>query len=144
MSNCRKCGSDNTQRVAMAFQSGTTTGRTTGVGFAPGAGMIIGGTRTDTQTELARRLSPPVPPGYPSGNVVAALFGGFFVGAIFMAGVKFPILGGLLFTAWFGAGVTLAVLAHKGHVVRMTTYQQQWAIWNKRWICNRCGEIWLP
>lgn len=144
MSNCRKCGSDNTQRVAMAFQSGTVTGRTTGVGFAPGAGVIVGGVRTNTQTELARQVAPPTPPAYPSGNVVAAVFGGLVVGAVFLAAINSKPLGMLFFLAWLGCGIVLAVVSHRGHVGRMTTYQTQWAIWNKRWICNRCGEIWLP
>jgi hypothetical protein len=68
---CTSCGSDNVQRVQMAYEMGTQNISATSTGTIRGTSRTISSTSSGTQqTQLARRLAPP---GKRSLNYAAGL-----------------------------------------------------------------------
>ena len=58
---CPTCGSENTQSVVLAYQSGVSTGtaRSTGYAFGGKGGFFSAITRSSSSTALADRVGPP-------------------------------------------------------------------------------------
>ena len=149
---CPKCNSTDLKKVSLAYEEGLYRGegRTRlSAALAGGSGpdLMIGRATTDTshQSALSKRLSPPAKWSYlkvGSWSVLAFLCVGWIVFYINTVAtnattlisaplVLFGLVGalavlGLVFLAW-----------RHNH----STYQRQYADWNRSFVCQRCGTI---
>jgi hypothetical protein len=138
---CPKCESDNTQRLEVAFHSGTqniaTTSNTAGVGIGSGGRIGFGGGVTTTsgqsQSTLAAACAPPVKKKAfkRSSLVILSVFmlictwqvhWVFFVISLLFIGFRWKIN---LANAKYNADVWPPL------------YQR----WSESWICHKCGGI---
>lgn len=139
---CGTCGATDIQKLSMVYETGTstisttTTGSTIGGGFG-GGGLGGGGAKTRSSTsgqqttELARRAAPPqkklafswIAIGFFAGILVAALFG-------------FPVM--ILFWGLCG------YLAWRGFTHNAQVYPGQKGLWDRSWLCHRCGGVFQP
>ena len=140
---CPKCESENTQRLEVAFHSGTqnisTTSNTAGVGIGSGGRIGFGGGVTTTsgqsQSVLASACSPPAKKSYKWPAIVA-----FFGIGMGLSGFKdmSTVLTGL---------PLLGIGAFSGYVLysRFQFNSQEWPklyrYWSESWICHKCGGI---
>jgi hypothetical protein len=132
---CDKCGSENTQRLEVAFESGTndinTKSHTAGVASITGA-LGIGGSVTKTsgisQSVLAQKVSPPLKKSYkwPSISVIVGLLC-FSSTSIFPIGILLVAVGGLLIT--------------KAAKFNNNVWPAQYQYWQESWVCHKCGNI---
>lgn len=154
-SHCPSCGSDQIQRVAVIWSAGTSSVQTQSSGIAVGVGgeglvPVVGKSSTSgtQQTRLAQQVAPPA--RTPTLKIV------FFT----------PIVGVALgLVLWFVAVLVLIGLGTKandvpGYVLEGTfllvqalgialavqNYRRnrdewpgEYAAWERRWFCHRCG-----
>ena len=135
---CPKCESENTQRLEIAFNSGTqnisTSSRSTGIGIGSGGSIGIGMGRAKTsgqsQSILAQQAAPPRKKSY-KWAVIAT-----FLGLIILAtGQAMGILIGL---AVIGLSGYRIYVTFKFNSREWPNHYQNWA---KSWICHKCGDI---
>ena len=166
---CPKCSSDHTQKLSVIYDSGTTNARSKtfahGVAINPDLSLtpVLGslGTNTLSQSELARRLSPPVLPSKESGEVyfvhfvaIAAVCVSF---GLMMAAVdstraateKVAFIIGIVFFLGFGIvfaiyGFSLDKTANESLTRKLGTYQKHLADWRASVFCHRCGHVYIP
>lgn len=122
---CIKCGSDDTQTLAMAWQ------------FAEGTG--------NTKL-LAAIVQPPCPKGdIVGGIVIVGILGGAILFVAVMANTNMIGLGlGLMAGSWV-ISILLAILngrSVKRHNAKF--YGPAYAKWQRTWICRRCGQRMIP
>lgn len=137
---CPKCESENTQRLEVAFHSGTqnisTTSNSAGVGIGSGGRIGFGGGVTTTsgqsQSVLAAACSPPAIKSY-KWPAIGLVLGFFSMGAL-VSGV--------------GAIITwLAVVGSSGYALhsRFQFNSKEWPklyqLWSESWVCHKCGGI---
>jgi hypothetical protein len=152
--SCPGCGSGQTQRVAVAWETGTSsvTSSTTGVGLAAAGDDLIPivtsmGSHGTQQTELARRISPPVRRGH---SLPLVFFGGsvlsFVLIAVFLVFDKCSapaviccLLLGVLFTV-----CVEVILNSREKRYNRTVWATKYSRWKLLWICHRCGNVFLP
>lgn len=103
---CNKCGADHTQRLAVAYDSGTqnisATSRTAGVGSISGALGLSGSvTRTSgvSRSVLAQKAAPP------EKRKLGAVFVLFLIGVLCLRGTFGWIVAGLAMMAYGGYGL---------------------------------------
>jgi len=134
---CDKCGSDNTQRLEVVFQNGTsninTASHSAGVGLGGGA-LGIGGVTTKTtgtsQTMMGEKATPPSKKSY-KWAMISIVFGWIFLNLDGPGGVVFGgalIIGGAYF------------------IYNAFTYnKKEWPTlyknWQECWLCHKCGNI---
>lgn len=132
---CDKCHSENTQRLEVVFENGTsninTQSHSAGAGF--GGSFGVGGVTTKTsgtsQTVLGKKAAPPAKKSYIGGVV------GIIIGWLFFSG------GG-----WALAFGILLVLAGIYFIYAAVTYNKnEWPPlykhWQECWLCHKCGNI---
>lgn len=123
--SCPACGSENTIRFAMAFQSGITTGAS------------AHGGKSVQQSEISKATAPPVEPNFNSGVYgVLGLFGLVFVYVAY----QFNFILGLF--ALVGGGIALVgAYQHeaKNYRANLETYKALRVTWERSWLCQRCG-----
>jgi|GEM_PF-446527 len=133
---CPQCGSDNVRRLALIYREGLTqvslaTGGA-GAGWG-GAGGMAAGTTGRQQTMASIGAAPPAPTG-----MALAL-------AIGVLGVMLAVAGGTM-----GAVVGLVLLVVSGVAVHGAwtrnheEYPRLLAAWEKTFMCQRCGERFVP
>ena len=137
---CPKCESENTQRLEVAYQSGTlnvsTSTNSTGIGFSGGRLGIAGGVSTtsgQTQSALAVVCSPPVikPTKALKWAIAACVYG---------------ILSGISMQWWVVSliNVALAVFCVHRHRSNSKFNSTEWPplyrYWSESWICHKCGS----
>lgn len=139
---CPKCESQDVMRCSVAYAQGTTSASFTG-------SDNHGSYYVRNQTNFASHCAPP-----PEPSVVMWFFAGGF--CLFWAIVVYALIhfmGNnmgfvetmvegvfallLLLTLWFGWLFVKAISA--GPQYRAAT-----AHWHKKWVCVRCGEIFIP
>lgn len=155
---CPNCGSENTQKVSVIFESGTTTVETTSshtaVGMSKGGFTpIVGASEKKRihQTQLATNLAPPQEKG---------------IGGLLWLYVLAPILGFVaLFVAivadaddtiarWACFGTTLLIFGLiTWGIVRVAKEalafnRDEWPAlheeWKSKWFCHKGGEAFQP
>jgi hypothetical protein len=150
--HCPKCNSTDLKKVSLAYQEGLfrTDARTrlsaVFVGSA-GPDLMVGRatTRAFHQSALSKRLSPPAKWSYlkvGSWSVLAFLCVGWIVFYVNIVtthtttGVSAPV-------ALFGliAGGTFVLLQYFVWKRNHSTYLQQYAEWDRSFICQACGAI---
>jgi hypothetical protein len=133
---CEKCGSENTQRLQVAFEGGTqdisATSHTAGVGSLSGA-LGLSGSITKTsgtsQSVLAQKVAPPQKRPL-KGAVITAIIGLLF-------------LGGGIWASLFGLGLIAAggYFAFTAIQFNSKEWPSQYQYWSESWLCHKCGHI---
>lgn len=133
---CNKCGSDHTQRLEVAYDSGTrdisATSHTAGVGSISGALGLSGSvTRTSgvSRSVLAQKGAPP------QKRNLLAVFLLFLIGFLCTAGTAGWIIAGLAMMAYGGYGLYNSIRYNREYWPGL--YQR----WLESWMCHRCGNI---
>jgi len=135
---CNKCGSENTQRLQVAFEGGTqdisATSHTAGVGSIGGK-LGLSGAVTKTsgtqQSVLAQKAAPPPKAPLKPG-----------VGLIVFGLIMMSFVGGFWFVT-FG----LASIAGGGYMIFKAQQfnSKEWPAlyqrWLESWLCHKCGHI---
>lgn len=145
--NCPECGSDRTQKAEVLYESGTSTSTSTmagiGVGTGGMVGVGVGAGRGSSQSELAKKLSPPAKPG-PIAFWVFLLISGiiiFIIGIlIFSIGDKWNIRIGVFFMLLGGGFGIPGYRGIKKEYDKGARYNDEYAKWEQLWCCSRCGH----
>lgn len=135
---CPKCESENTQRLEVAFHSGTqnisTTSNTAGVGIGGGGRIGFGGgvTKTSGQSQsiLAQQAAPPVKKSY-KWPAIGVLFGLPF---IFSGDVAATITG-------LSVGGICGYLVYSRFQFNSKDWPNIYQHWTESWLCHKCGGI---
>lgn len=131
---CPKCGSDQTQRLKLIYESGTKDINTTGYTAGTGIGSLVGlgGAATKTtgtsQSLMAQRTAPPIKKSF-KWPMISLLFGLFLFGTVNWLSVALTL-----------GGVGFAFLAWKHNA---NEWPGRYKSWLESWHCNKCGEIYL-
>ena len=134
---CKSCGSENTQRLSVAYQNGTSTinTRSNSVGVGVGSGGLGLGSATTTTSGtstslLAARAAPPPKKRYRSAFIipvaiwiVAMFFGKSFTGTALNV-IAYAVLAFFLFRAY---------------QFNSQKWPQLYRHWQSMWICQKCG-----
>lgn len=149
---CPKCNSTDLKSVALAYQEGfsqvNTRSRLRAIAVGSSGPDVIVGRATNAgtqQTELSKILSPP--PKWSYRKLLRYSVLGFIVGSWGVISlhatmtqsrsvISLPLLAFALLC--LGAlGVLSIVLWNHNH----STYREEYARWNRSFVCNRCGAV---
>lgn len=138
---CPKCQSENTQRLEVVYENGTTNidthSKTVGGGLA---GSSLGGaaaytnTTGTSQTRMAEKASPPAKKN--TAQAVGAAIGFSFPAYLFLSDGSF--MWGGIFLLLIAGSIWLAKewIAYNSNV-----WPSLYDNWSKSWICHKCGNI---
>jgi hypothetical protein len=158
MIKCTKCGSDDTIKVSQLYSKSTQTinAQTTGGGIgvsSSGRLGIAGGTASTTgtiQTVEGQMLAPPTRPS----NVKLGCLVYFIFFLLYMFVLNPMILSLtekdssahtlLSFLIIIGGIVAVSMWASNRTKSELQSYQTRQEQWDKKWTCNRCGNIFIP
>jgi len=136
---CKSCGSDNTQRLAVAYQNGTSiiNTRSNSVGVAVGAGGLGVGSATTTTTGtstslLAVRAAPPSKKRYRIAFIIPVLL--WFIAMFFEHSIIEKVLG-------ISGYAILAISLFRTYQFNSTKWPQLYRHWQSLWVCHKCGGI---
>jgi hypothetical protein len=136
---CPKCKSENTQKLSAIVASGTSHSRSQSVGSVGGTvggsaafGMTNSTTSTQTQSALAKKLSPP------SKKKTILLLVGFAFLMLLAWGMFGKILGTL---GAAGLGYFGFVLFQKNSAYNANVYPGLLADWDQSFYCHRCETV---
>ena len=147
---CPQCADTNTQRLAIAYESGfaNVTAHSTGpvVGFGSGGVRVGVGSATTvgtSQTALSQRAAPPEKASRFWAIVCFVLSApGVFLTmlVLFVHPIQFLFHGG--FVALLNPFLWLGYfLNRKANLYNKNEWPPLWEKWNKRFVCLRCGHI---
>ncbi len=128
---CKKCGSDNTQRLEVAYEHGTSLIDTRSHSVGGDNSGVLGVTTTTTgtsQTRLAKRAEPP--------EKKPLRFAAIGIG-----------LSLLILNSGGSIGLGLAILAACAYYIHIASLynSNEWPPlykhWQECWICHKCGDI---
>ncbi len=150
--NCPHCKSDQCQTLPMIWQSGISSGTSTGVAYTFGVGATIAQGYSNSSTALARQAAPP---NHPPSRVGAAvllcvptLLGAVVATACLIsgspAGAVLAFLCFLFSVVMLLPAIGFIVWAVKQHEKEKAGFLYWWDIWNKTWMCIRCGTRFNP
>ena len=139
---CPKCESDNTQRLEVAFHSGTqnisTTSNTAGVGIGGGGRFGYGGGITTTsgqsQSILAQQAPPPRKKSY-KWPAIGAFFG-ILMGLTGLSPGTY--VQGLVM---LGVGGCCGYVAYSRRQFNSQDWPKLYQYWAESWLCHKCGGI---
>lgn len=136
---CPKCKSSDVVSCQIAYEQGTSKTAMSGDASSTGSGgNYQEGNYTGTavtQTGFAKRAAPP------ASGIVDLLWGLMIFGGITIAAVKFSGIG-LILLAGIPTAIVTLLLVRK--IVRLPQLSRDRALWEKTWICKRCGDKFLP
>lgn len=139
--NCPECGSDSTQKAKVLYESGTSTSTATmagiGVGTGGRVGVGVGAGRGSSQSELAKKLSPPAKPG----SIAPWVFIIILAIIIFIIAIQIGDIGaGVFFILVAGGFGMLGYRGIKKEDDKGASYNDEYAKWERLWYCVRCGH----
>jgi len=132
---CPNCGSDNTQRLEVIYDSGTsninTTGVTSGVGLARGLGGGAAVTKTSgvSRTTMAVKAAPPIKKKW--------IFLALIAFVVLLVGISSGSIGGILFGVGLAGGA--GYLCYKMSIYNNHVWPGLYQTWLRSWMCNKCG-----
>lgn len=149
---CDKCSGDNIQTIKMACLSGSTTGTSTAVGINSNLSFGVAAIDTKSQTNLVATLRPgPKPSKYDFFHVFMVSIGG--LGGVFLVLMGIASLINFSPKNAINAGFALSIggfiLAaaynfHKTPNKKVLAWNHKNDLYEKGWVCHKCGSVWLP
>jgi len=138
---CPQCGSEETQSASIIYRGGTSTVKTTSrhraVTFTPSGHLmpVVGSSNTEgvQQTQLAAMAAPPA-----RRNKAAAIWGGLVAGIVLS--IFLPPCGLPLAALTIVAGVITSIQDSK---FNREVWPGLHAEWERKWMCHRCGHVFL-
>ena len=157
---CPACGSENTQRLAVIYESGTShsSAKTQGSVYGSGvnlnaensgvglySGSVNSTTSGVTQTFAAQRAAPPraktfMQSGLGKWSLTIALGAGA-IAFIFGVGASGKTDYSWLWTTWVVCALVFALNAVLVADYNESTWKPQYQAWEKRWLCHKCGTV---
>lgn len=131
---CKKCGSDNTQRLEVAYEHGTSLIDTRSHSVGGDNSGVLGVTTTTTgtsQTRLAKRAEPPEKKPLRFAAI------GIGLSLLILNG------GGSIGSLLFGLAM-LAACAYYIHIASLynnNEWPPLYKHWQECWVCHKCGDI---
>jgi hypothetical protein len=132
---CDKCSSDNTQRLEVVFENGTSNINTkshsagAGIGGTFGIGGVTTKTTGTSQTVLGKKAAPPLKKTY-KWAVISIIVGWLFLSN----GGDTLVFGGALIAA--GAYFIYAAATYNKN-----EWPALYKHWQECWLCHKCGNI---
>jgi len=139
MYKCSECGSEDTFKVSQIYASSTQFIDTTTLGGGItniGGGLGAAATKGTIQSLRAQQISPPQKPKENTALGCGILL--FIIIITFSLPITFLSLLLLI------GGFILAWKSMKPTKVDLQYYEMAYNKWNTKWICNRCGNIFIP
>lgn len=131
---CLHCNSEQIQKATVIHAHGTTKGSSmSGGSFGGRPGLV--GTSTTSQTELAKKLSPPPRMGYGRMlfGILSMLICVFFILAGFSSG---PAGVGFIGLITF---IILSIILVNG-IKNNLAYSSRYQEYDRIWFCHKCGQ----
>lgn len=139
MFKCSECGSEDTFKVSQIYASSTQIVDTTTLGGGItniGGGLGVASTKGSIQSLRAQQISPSSKPkentALGCGIIFIVVLITFILPATFLS--LLLIIGGAI----------LAWKSMKPTKIDLHFYEMAYNQWNMKWICNRCGNIFIP
>ena len=147
---CPKCNSTDLKKVSLAYQEGRfrvdTRTRLRGVIVGEGGPNVVVGraaTRGTQQTELSKTLSPPEKWSYLKLIIWSVVFSSValvvYVRSVMSGPTPASSLPVKLYAVLAPLAFVLVVALFWRH--NHSTYQRQYAEWDRSFICERCGAV---
>jgi hypothetical protein len=140
--NCAQCQSENTQRIELIYEQGTSEIHTRsssigsavsfGGGFSVGSGVTT--TRGTQQSRLAKKMAPPGRAPTILALIAALILGGL---AFLAANTPGTLATFICVACFLGAAICIAYSVYWEKSVREPKLDG----WRKTWHCNRCGAV---
>jgi hypothetical protein len=137
---CTKCGSAEVRRLSLIYNEGlaiiNTTSASSGVAFG-GGGAAFGSSSTSTtgtqQTALSKQAAPPRKKHTILWAILAGVLGFLALGGL--ADLSFSVI-------VFAALAALAGrMSLKAKAYNATKFPEEYANWERSFMCNRCGQV---
>jgi uncharacterized integral membrane protein len=149
---CPKCNSTDLKKVSLAYEEGLfrSEGRTRLRAVAVGGGgpdLVVGRatTRRTERSALSKKLNPPVKWSYLKvigWSVLVFLSAGWLVSYVNSVTTNATTVSSAPLTLFaLISGAIFALLLFLVWRHNYSTYQTQYAQWNKSFICERCGTV---
>lgn len=143
--NCINCNSENTQRLEVIFEEGTsqinTTSNTAVGGLMRGGGTGFGAKTTTKGTSMTAAAQKVVPPAKKSFKacIILILIGLFWT---YMNTFNaFDFIGAVIGIALIAGG---GFLGYKSFKYNNEVYPPIYDVWLNSWMCQKCGTIFTP
>lgn len=136
--NCPSCNNENIQKLSIIHSSGLSSLETSSTGIGVGSDSLGAGfinTSGTHQTALSEQTSPPKKLNYFHLLIICGII--FVIGMLFIQD-SFPVV--LVIWSLLSAGGTLWVL-NKAYDFNHNAYSKKYELWNKKFMCLRCGEV---
>jgi len=146
---CPHCDSDNTRRVSVIYQTGTSVGSFGGIGVSLDGDVGSFGGISASQTLFARNFQPPArPSSNPIGLIVLTLGCGFVFAsfAYYSGAFDFKPSQGWILVAVIGVlllGAAMIILI-ADYDKKNRTHHSALKRWAHQWVCLRCGNRFNP
>lgn len=140
---CPRCDADQTQRVSEVYAQGVAATTSGWAGIATDgrqAQVGVGGGKSETISELANRLKPPIfPQGSPwkVAGAIGTCLGGFVavVGTDQTISIPAGVFAGAL------AVVLIGLLLQRSHETAKQQHMRVLRCWKAQVYCHRCGMV---
>jgi hypothetical protein len=137
---CTKCGSTEVRRLSLIYNEGlaiiNTTSNSTGQAFGSGGGAAFGSSSTRTtgtqQTALSKQAAPPKKKHTILWGIAAGVLGFMALGGL--SDFSFSVV---LFA---GLAALAGRMSLKAKEYNATKFPEQYATWERSFMCNRCGQ----
>jgi len=149
---CEKCSGDNIQTIKMACLGGSTTGTSTAFGINSSMSVGVAAIDSKSQTNLVATLRPgPKPSKHDIFHVFMVSIGG--LGGIFLVLIGIASLADFSLknavNAVFALSIGGFILAaaynfHKTPNKKVLAWNQKNDLYEKGWVCHKCGSVWIP
>ena len=132
---CGQCSSPDVQKASVIYDGGTSTGSAITAGSVGGRGALMS-TSTSSQTNLAKKLSPPprMNIGQMLGHGIAILFLGGLMLLNLMEGDD-----NFTFALAFAVMTGIFVFSLMRGLKNNAAFPEKFAEYNRLWYCHRCG-----
>ncbi len=147
---CPVCKSENTQSIKMMCLSGTSTGRSTGVGVSTDLDIGIGRLNSKTQTALAKKHAPGTSPmsiakgcSYFSSLLIFVWM--FFLFSRAEEPSKFFLISTMSILVLLQICTMIYLLRfYLSYPPEQIEWDNKVKYYEKGYICHKCGETWVP
>ncbi len=139
---CIKCNSENTQKLRLIYESGTTNLSMQSTSVGAGRDMVLSSAFTSTsgtsQSILAERVSPPKKHSYLAARVLVV------VGLLLIVSVREFSVGGVALGLLGALILGFSIFVFRGSYKHNTqVFPKEYAEWSNTWHCNKCGTIYV-